>query len=261
MKRKRVIIISDLHCGHRAGLTPPAWQYKPPYPSKDHQKFAEVQRTVWNFFDKTLRQIGPVHALIVNGDAIDGRSDSNLKELLEPSRDSQVAMAVDCINHVQAKRTRLVQGTPFHTGKLEHWENQIADKIGAPKPKPRYWATIYGQEIDVRHKVSRSIIPHGRYTPLARARVWDAYWAEREKRPTVNIFVRSHVHYCVQCWEPGHMMFTTPALQAYSEYGVRECEGVIDIGLICLDIFSDGSYKWEPILLGATLLKSDPEKL
>ena len=65
---KRVVIIADLHSGHRAGLTPPAWQFKKPYQNSEHAKYAEVQQTLWNFITEQAKRLQPVHLLVVNGD-------------------------------------------------------------------------------------------------------------------------------------------------------------------------------------------------
>ncbi len=74
MPDKRLVIISDLHCGHRAGLTPPDWQSDFRKNSKTQRnKFAELQRELWQFYADTINDLRPVDVLVVNGDAIDGK--------------------------------------------------------------------------------------------------------------------------------------------------------------------------------------------
>ena len=74
MPTKRVVVISEEHCGHLAGLTPPQWQvaYKPKSDTK-RNKWAKLQRDLWGFYEKTIEELQPIDILINNGDAIDGR--------------------------------------------------------------------------------------------------------------------------------------------------------------------------------------------
>ena len=67
----RVIVISDTHCGHEYGLTPPAW----------HRKLADraLAESIdnWNWFKQMVDRMRPYNVLIYNGDAIDGRGEKS----------------------------------------------------------------------------------------------------------------------------------------------------------------------------------------
>lgn len=68
----RLVIISDLHCGHRAGLTPPGWQT--PLEAPDRlAAYARQQRVMWSWYAATIAALQPIDVLVANGDAIDGR--------------------------------------------------------------------------------------------------------------------------------------------------------------------------------------------
>jgi hypothetical protein len=87
---KRVLIMSDLHCGHRVGLTPPDWQYRPGVRSK----WRKIQQACWNWYANEIEEAGPFDVVIVNGDAIDGRGErSGGTELLTTDRHEQVEIA------------------------------------------------------------------------------------------------------------------------------------------------------------------------
>jgi len=48
---------------------------------------------------------------------------------------------------------------------------------------------------------------------------------------------------------------TTPALCYNSSYGIRECEGLVDIGMVRFDFSETGGYSWVPILANFEDLK------
>lgn len=56
---KTGIIISDLHCGHLYGLTPPAYWVAP---DDDHaaQRAREWEEKTWNWYAQKVREIGHV---------------------------------------------------------------------------------------------------------------------------------------------------------------------------------------------------------
>jgi len=258
---KRIVVISDLHCGHRAGLTPPEWQWNPKCPEPERRKYAEVQALVWNFYEKTILCLKPIYALVVNGDLVDGKMPkSGGTELITADRDEQGQMAKRCIELAKPKRLLLTFGTPYHTGVDEDWEKPIARELGAPI-KDHLWFEINGLQFDVRHHVSRSIIPHGRYTAIAREKLWEQLWANYEERRMSDVLIRSHVHYHVECSDGQTRMMTTPALMAYSKYGVRRCTGIVHLGLVYFDVKSKGEYEWGKELLPGRSLKSKPIQL
>ena len=131
---RRVVIVSDFHCGHRAGLTPPDWQYQDNPRDKDLRKFAAEQRALWRFYLKQQAELKPVDVLIVNGDAIDGKGfRSGGTEQIVMDRAAQVEMAAECIMGWDAESIVLTFGTPYHSGQEEDWEAVLARQVGAVK--------------------------------------------------------------------------------------------------------------------------------
>jgi hypothetical protein len=105
---------------------------------------------------------------------------------------------------------------------------------------------INGCTIDAKHRVTSSSIPHGRFTALARARLWNIVWfSENERQPKADIVIRSHVHYFCYCGSSSWFALTTPALCYNSSFGIRECEGLVDIGLLCFDFDEEGRFTWK----------------
>jgi hypothetical protein len=248
MKKKRLVVISDLHCGHEYGLTPPDWWYNPQTEHSHILKMAQFQRELWGFYTQAIDGLKPIYALVVNGDSIEGKGErSGSTELNKADRYEQIDMAAQCIQYANAQKVRILYGTRSHVGKEEDWEILLKDKIKAKEVKVEGHAffELNGCNFDIKHKVNSSSVPHGRMTALARARLWNQIWSsEQSRQPKANVLVRSHVHYHNYCGGPNWIAMTTPALTYNSTYGTRECEGLVNVGLVYFDVNEDGSYEW-----------------
>ena len=258
---KRILIMSDLHCGHRGGLTPPSWQYNKYDDENVRGKFGFLQSTVYDWFVRQVRQVGPVDLLVVNGDAIDGKGEgSGGTELLTTDRREQCEIAAECINQIERKKLLLIRGTPYHTGKEEDWEDVLAGMVNATDVGWHEWFDADGVVFDCKHKVGRSEVPYGKLTAPAREAVWNLIWSERDIQPDANVIVRSHVHYFAYGGDAYKLWLTTPALQAWSKYGTATCAGTVDMGMVYFEC-NKGAYTWKPILLDLRFMKTNPLKL
>ncbi|MCP4569075.1 MAG: hypothetical protein GY841_15990 [FCB group bacterium] len=261
MKKKRVVVIADFHCGHRVGLTPSKFATQ-----TLGNKFYRTQVELWAEYVKLADRIKAEQkpdVLIVNGDCIDGRGErSGGTELITSSRHAQVEMAVECINIWEARHIVLTRGTPYHTGTNDDYEDFIREGVKADKIGDHEWINVNGVIFDVKHKVGNTTIPHGKATPIAKERLWNYIWAEHEEQPKSDIIIRSHVHYAFYCGEPGSWLaMTTPALQGQgSKFGARQCSGTIHWGLVYFDIYENGEYFWKPIIYRAESQKVVPLK-
>lgn len=238
-KFTRIAVVSDLHCGSFAGLTPPDnWV--------EGSSFFEQQRRTWKFYTDSLKALQPIDILICNGDAVDGKGvRSGGTELITSDRNKQVTMAIECLKEAKAETNILTYGTPYHTGTEEDWEKNIA--IGLPNGsiEGHLFLDVRGITLDVKHKIGSSAVPNGRFGPIARAKNWNTIWAERRGQPNAQITIRSHVHYFDYCGDPSWLGIITPALQGFgSKFGVRECQGTVDFGFIWIDIYEDGTKEW-----------------
>jgi len=110
----RVLVLSDLHCGHRAGLTPPQHQLN------IASKWGKLQKEVWDWFERTVENLKPITHCFVMGDIIDGKGDrSGGTEQITTDRNVQIEMACEALSLVQASVYTMVYGTPYHTGSGE----------------------------------------------------------------------------------------------------------------------------------------------
>ncbi len=248
---KRVVVVSDFHCGHKVGLTHPDFDARPKRTRTQAWDFFRLRRKCWDFVARRAEKLQPVDLLIVNGDCIDGKGGkSGGTELLTTDRDEQCAMAVAVIEQFRAETILMSHGTPYHTGSGEDWENSIAKDVDAHKIGNHDFASVNGVVFDYRHYVGRSVIPHGRHTAVAREKLWSILWSERGEYPASDIILRSHVHYHAFCGGPGWLAMTTPALQAYgSKFGARIATGVVDYGFVHFDVGGEGDWSWDSHIL------------
>ena len=248
---RRIVIISDMHCGSRAGLTPPDWMYPEHCADHERETFARNQRLTWAWFSRTIDRLRPIDYLFVNGDAIDGKGDrSGGTEQLESDRSKQAEIASEIIRFIAAPKIVMIYGTPYHVGNEEDWERLVANDVNAGKIGGHEWVEVNGVVFDLKHKVGGSQIPHGRYTAVAREALWNLVWSTQDGQPKADVIVRSHVHYFAHCGNSSTLAIVTPALQGWgSKFGVRECAGTVDIGFLHFDVRGKGDYDWHAHIL------------
>lgn len=243
----KVLVMSDTHCGHRLGLTPPKWWQ----PKGD--EYGKFQRETWNWFAKETKKHGPFDIIIHNGDAIDGDGwRSGGTEQITTDRDTQAWMAARCIQQAMTEKTKvfMTYGTPYHTGSAEDFEKLLKERVKNCTIGSHEWVDINGHIFDLKHEVSSSGVPHGRWSPLAKEKLWNDMWvAEYESHPESDIIIRSHVHYYKFLGDSRFSGISTPALQGLgSKYGSRRCSGVVNYGFIVFNVTKEKA-QWEPVLL------------
>lgn len=234
---KRLAVISDLHCGAQTGLTPPAF-YTP------HKQSFEVVSSTWSFFESVMASLGELDILVLNGDAVDGKGKrSGGVELIETDMDRQADIAIAILETLKFDRLVVIRGTPYHvSNEGTNVEKKIADHFKADYGG-HLWLDVNGHIFDFKHKVSGSGVPTG-VPPLRKEWVWNALWAERNVNPRADTLIRSHVHRFDFAGNGRHLSLTTPCLQAPgSIYGVDQCSGTVDYGLIHFDIDKNGRRK------------------
>lgn len=246
---KKLVCISDLHCGHRVGLTPPEYQWINKRSDHIWRKFGTVQKQTWDWYARKVEEIGRPDILVVNADCIDGRGErSGGVELITGDRNEQAKIAMQCIKLWNPKAIVMTRGTAYHTGDIESWEDIIAYQLGC-KIGDHEWLEINGVVFDFKHHCGSSSVPYGRKTAVGREQLWNDLWADARLQPRADWIVRSHVHYCEggfkfrgdkEIWA-----ITTPALQAMgTRYGATRCSGTVDFGLISWDIDEKGVRDW-----------------
>jgi len=262
---KLILIESDWHCGSRVGLTPKKYRSLEWRDEEDPalHNFFVIQKEVYEWRKKTLKEIGTPDIHFITGDCIDGRGEkSGGSEIIKPV-ETQVVMATELIQEVGAKEVIMVRGTPYHTGKDSDEEDKIAHNVGAQISNHAF-VDVNGCIFDLKHKIGGSGSPVGRSTAMEKERVWNVLWASEEgqEQPKADVIIRGHTHFFRAVMGTDFLMIRCPAMSGFgSKYGEKECVGIVNIGLIIFRVNDKGGYTWEPRILKADYLKAPILKL
>ena len=256
-KVKTVVAMGDLHCGHFAGLTPPAWMV-----SRERSKRIRLmQEQMWREYNNLVKKYSKPDLLIVNGDLIDGKGGrSGGTELVTCDLFEQAEIASECILEWKAKRVICSYGTPYHvTADGEDIERYVSEKV-AGEVHGHCFPEIEGIVFDVKHKVGSSQIPWSRHTSVARDRYQNIFWKElKNGQPKADVILRSHVHFFNYCGGVDWLAMTLPALQSpMTKFGGRQCSSTVDWGLVVFKVCDGEVIDWnaEITTINATIEKT-----
>jgi hypothetical protein len=240
---KRLLVISDTHCGHEVGLTPPHWN---PKGVADRAAMEKYRNWMWDGFVSMVEPLKPIDILVHNGDAIDGRGDRiGGVEGIFADRNQQCRMAADVIKWVGAPKVLIARGTDYHVGREENFEDTIAGLVNADRIGDIVTADVNGVSFQFRHHIGGSQVPHGRGTALLREQLWNELWHVENGFPMANVIVRSHVHYHQAVQSFDRLALTTPGLQGYgTRYGERRLSGIIHFGIVYFDVYNKEDFTW-----------------
>jgi len=259
---KRILVISDLHCGHETGLTHPDFQYA--YRNslssdlaKRKRKFAEIQRQVWDWYTSTIESLKPIDILFDMGDNIEGPAEkSSGTELITSDLNEQCTMAEMAIDSVKADKIFMVYGTYYHVSRYQDCEDTIADMVGADKIGSREFIDVNGVVFDLKHQIGRSSIPHGQGTLLAKEKLWNTLWAHDDLQPYAHIVLRGHIHFYSYVGRDDWLAMSLPALQWSSKYGARVAQGKVGLGMVKFDVEDSGDYSFEHLQCNLGVMKA-----
>lgn len=249
---KRILVLSDLHCGHVAGLTPPAWQLPLDPEAGVRHALALAQREAWEWYRAAIAGLQPFHAVFFLGDAIDGRGEkSGGCELLTTDREEQCRMAARVLKEPGCGNGAMVYGTGYHVGDKEQWENLVARELKWPVGA-HDWPRINGVTFDLKHHLGSSQIPYGRHTAVSRDRLQNILWDRDGAQPSSDIIIRGHTHYyqfaggCDGNPPRRWAALTCPALQLpKTRFGDLRCSATVHFGIVTFDVAADGSWDWQ----------------
>lgn len=230
---KRILVLSDMHCGAMTGITPPEYQVN------NKQAGAYDQYKTW------IDDNGPYYATIVNGDAIDGTDKKGGGvECITTNRNEQVRMAKIAIEEANCNNIHIIAGTPYHVGNAEDFEETLAEKLGATFRGHGYF-NIEGIELNVKHKLAGASMPYLKLTPLAKEIAQNRNWYLEGVEPKADVIIRSHTHHYSMVEAMDCIAFCTPGLQTLGgRYGSRQCSSPVHFGLLILDIH-EGGIQWK----------------
>ena len=245
--KKRIGIISDLHCGHLTGMTPPYWQWSNESETAWRQKVCGYQKWAWNTYLQYIKELGPFNRLIVLGDCVDGKGKLNgSNEHLTTDRGVQCEMAEVVIRAcgVSGGNTLMVRGTRYHVGADEQWEDRIARSLKA-EIHDHSFINVNGVGISSRHAIGGTSTPVGKGTSLLKQQVSNDQWTrEYQEHPKANIFLRGHLHRNIVIDEPATLSIIAPGLQGWTDFGAKVCELPVHFGIMAIEIDDKGEWQW-----------------
>lgn len=243
-----VLLESDMHCGHVAGLTPPDYQLVVSESAEmtHHNKWARHEKEIWEWRAHIIDTLKPIDVHIHNGDAVDGKGHiTGGTEELTTEVLKQCDMAVECLRYSEASCYYLTFGSAYHSGDVEDFEQVVASKLHA-KIGSHDWLEFNHCVLDLKHHQSNTKNP---YTSLQNEIDRNREWSINGEQPLANVLIRSHTHRFHMCQSEGILGISTPALQGYgSKFGARKCVFKVHIGLIFIKIWPDGYPEVHPFI-------------
>ena len=214
------------------------WKYlglAPPEYNGGGERAEKVRKEIWNAYIETLKVLKPFYAVICNGDMIDGRNDkSGGQELICIKAKDQIEIAEKCIKQLECDNLYFSAGTPYHVGQEQNFEEILAQRFNKEVEKILD-LDFDGWQVNAKHHIGSSSIPHGRFTAGARAQLWNALKADGGNYPKSDIIIRSHCHYYTQARYSKKIMITTPCLQAPFTIFGNKCDGIVNLGFMYID--------------------------
>jgi hypothetical protein len=225
MKKKRILVCSDPHAGHRAGLTPPRF-WSTACDEVDRQKYRDMQERNWVWFEREVRRHGPYDAAIWLGDVVNGGNKHRGKfrsELIVADLNQQIRMGVEILCVPDTENIYMVFGTDAHVmtpAGIELERHISRDKDLSDKRvvlKDQLWFSAKGSPyvIDCRHAcASNSYVETSAANPLIKERITNRGWWMEGVQPLADIYLRGHSHRMFRVGEPNRWeAFTVPPLQ------------------------------------------------
>jgi len=237
---KKILFMSDLHCGSVVGLTPDEINYRFP------GRYQEYRATMWHEYLRMLDRVGRVDYLVVVGDSVDGTARrSRFGELLLYDPDEQCECAVKCIERVSCSEIYMVNGTSYHVEYNQMpLEKRVALSLGAKIDDILHFK-VYDTLFRVRHFVPGSTVPYGRATPLFKEKVWNILKSARGMEDKADVHIFGHRHSFEYIGDADGVAISLPCLQGMgSQYGKQKCTGTIDFGMLDFTV-TEESYTWQ----------------
>lgn len=228
---KRVLILSDLHCGHNLGLTHPDY----------FNHFKEIQQVGWDFYSKNIKKLGKIDLCIVNGDAIEGRGAKESMQHNTTNISEQQQIAISCLEKANAKKYVFLRGTPYHVSNDFECEDAIADHFGAEIFDSRK-IEVNGCLLHCRHTTGKSGTAYASITSLQRSAVVQILNDVESGGVKADIYIRSHAHEYDLVDRELFTAFITPGLQFKGTNFGRKCTGFYSYGFMWMDIRSKKDF-------------------
>jgi hypothetical protein len=234
---KKILAISDLHCGAVAGLLPPNYHHR----DRDIKlQQNRVQEHLWDHWKLMCDSIGHVDIIICNGDIVDGcNRHSHGKDILISDIMVQCDIACQCLKMIDANKYIFTQGSGYHVN-----DNPSADEMIC-KMMNGDWYNWFGDVyvdnivINIQHETPFSKDPGGRFNSQRK----DANQLKLQGNDA-DIFIRSHTHYFAYSGDANSLTVTTPCWKGLDGFVSKKSQILPHNGYILFNV--EGSdYSWD----------------
>lgn len=251
-----LVVISDLHLNSTVALCPPAvalddgGTYRP----------SKIQRQLWRWWLDSWEQVKATVErekaelyVVVNGDVVEGYH-HRWTQLISSNPADQERMAITVLDPVAQMADHLffVRGTQAHAGRSAHWEETLADDLGAESDTETgtasWWHLKFklgGVKFSIAHHRPIAKLPWTMGGPANRLAAHIVYkYAKRGwKRP--DVVVRSHGHKIDDSSKTHPVkVICAPAWQSSTEFINKiDPDSFADVGSL-LFVCRDGRYDW-----------------
>ncbi len=245
---KTVLVLSDIHVGHRLAVCPLVFT-----DSNDATYTAnKVQRALHRAWIETVKAWKNPDILVINGEPIDGQQPKDKGvEAWTTNYLDQIDASVGLVKMFGAKKTYVTRGSNYHVeqGGVSI-EEIFGQRIGAEKVDGRFvsnelFLDVEGVTFSFAHHISGSVSGWMyRSTPPAKEMML-AQLNQSHKWP-FDVLVRSHNHYYWYVGSSSKLALLTPCWQLQTWFVQRKTSAgsIPDIGSVRFAV--DGNaYDWD----------------
>ncbi|MCX8012936.1 MAG: hypothetical protein N3A02_01430 [Rectinema sp.] len=209
------------------------------------------QKYLWQCWEHACANIGPVHALVINGDAIDGmqqaqRSSELCLSVVEDQAEAAYLIIKKLWESVWRPPIYCIAGTEYHDQTAGREMEVLAQRLGAQQYSGIGIGRYCKEAIDMEVCDAIINISHGtsvssglyRATPPDREAVWSALAGKQGKAPKADVVIRSHAHHFVHVEHPSKHAVITPCWQLQTRYMRKYSmyRMLPDIGYVIIEI-------------------------
>jgi predicted MPP superfamily phosphohydrolase len=240
-KTKRVLILSDLHCGSIFGLTPPEYQ----------NSFREMQQIGWNFFIRNIKSLGKIDLCIINGDILDGPGKKDSRQHITTDIKEQINIAISALKYVNANKFVFIRGTCYHVTTDRENEDDVARSFSSEIYDHKK-IDVNGCIMHCRHSTGKGSSIYGSITPLQSNSAVQILSDISSSNEIADIYIRSHIHEYNMIDREPFTVISTPALQFKGMAYGRKFNSFYSYGFVWLDIRDKKDFDVNKILLSET---------
>jgi hypothetical protein len=235
---KKVLAISDLHCGGMSGLLPPNYYNA----DRDlYLKQSRVQEFVFEYYRVMCKEIGRVDLVICNGDIVEGLNKHGKgKDVLITDMMVQCDIAKTVLSMIDCNHYIFTQGSNYHVNDNPSADEMICHEMNGD------WYGWFGDvmvdniTINVQHETSFTKDPSNQFNSQQK----DISLLKLQGDDPADIYLRSHIHRFTYTGNSNSMTVTTPCWKGMDGFTSKKSQLRPDNGYVLFNI-EGSNYSWD----------------